>query len=76
MANKKLKVTVVQHSCTDDVNANRQQIRSAIIQAANQHAKLVVLPELHDTLYFCQSEKESSFDLYAGGRTKVQWQPV
>ena len=63
MANKKLKVTVVQHSCTDDVNANRQQIRSAIIQAANQHAKLVVLPELHDTLYFCQSEKESAFDL-------------
>jgi len=63
MANSKLKVTVVQHSCTDDINANQQQIKSAIIQAANQGANLVVLPELHNTLYFCQSEKQENFDL-------------
>lgn len=63
MENSKLKIAIVQHSCTDDISANRQQINSAIIQAANQGAKLVVLPELHNTLYFCQSEKPENFDL-------------
>jgi len=63
MASTKLKVAVVQHSCTDDISANQQQINSAIIQAANQGANLVVLPELHNTLYFCQSENQDMFDL-------------
>ncbi len=63
MKKNTVKVTVVQHSCSEDIEANQQQIESAIIQAVNQGAQLVVLPELHDTLYFCQSEKVENFDL-------------
>lgn len=63
MNSNKIKVTVIQHRCSDDIEANKQQIETAIIQASKQGAQLVVLPELHNTLYFCQSEKEENFDL-------------
>lgn len=63
MSSQKIKVAVIQHTCSDDIAANKQQIETAIIQASKQGAQLVVLPELHNTLYFCQSEKEENFDL-------------
>jgi len=63
MSQEKLKVAVVQHSCTDDVEANQQQVRAGIEQAAKQGAKLILLPELHNTLYFCQTEDTRNFDL-------------
>jgi len=58
-----IKIAVVQHTCGENVDANREQIITGIEQAAAQGAKLVVLPELHNTLYFCQTEETSNFDL-------------
>lgn len=69
-----IKVSVVQHSCTDDIDANFSQVDSFVEKAVKQGADLVVLPELHDTLYFCQSEDENNFDLATtipGERTKL-----
>ncbi len=61
--NKQLKVSIVQHSCTADVDANFALVESCVQQAAKQGAELVVLPELHDYPYFCQTEDVNNFDL-------------
>jgi len=63
MLTNSLKVSIVQHTCSDDVEANQEQIITAIEQAAAQGAKLILLPELHNTLYFCQTEDTNNFDL-------------
>ncbi len=63
MTKDALKVSIVQHSCSDDVEANQEQIITGIEQAAAQGAKLIVLPELHNTFYFCQTEDTNNFDL-------------
>ena len=58
-----MKVGIIQQRNTDDVVANRQALISKIRQLAKQGAQLVVLPELHDSLYFCQVESVDNFDL-------------
>ena len=63
MNQRKFKISVVQHSCSENVEANKEQIITGIEQAAKQGAKLVLLPELHNTLYFCQTENTANFDL-------------
>ena len=61
--NETLKVGIIQHSYTSDVESNIEKNLSAIKSLALQGAKLVVLPELHDSLYFCQVENVNNFDL-------------
>lgn len=58
-----LKVGIVQQSCTADVEANKQKLASNIAALAAQGAQLVVLQELHNSLYFCQVESTDQFDL-------------
>ena len=58
-----LKVGMVQTSCTDDIEANMKKLEESIRSAAACGAELVVLPELHNTVYFCQSENASLCDL-------------
>ena len=58
-----LKVGMVQTSCTDDIKANMKKLEESIRSAAACGAELVVLPELHNTVYFCQSENASLCDL-------------
>ena len=58
-----LKVALVQHSCIDNYAANLDTATQAIRQAASDGAQLVLLPELHTSLYFCQTEDTSRFDL-------------
>jgi len=60
---KTLQVGVVQQSCTADVAANFAKTIAQIRIAAQQGAKLVVLQELHRSLYFCQQEIAAHFDL-------------
>ena len=63
--NKKhmLKVALIQQAISSDVEANRQKLSHCIREAAAKGARLVVLQELHDTLYFCQTEETSHFNL-------------
>lgn len=59
----KIKVSVVQHDCSDDRNANLQKSIDGITAAAKQGAQLVCLQELHSSQYFCQEENTRNFDL-------------
>ncbi len=58
-----MKVGIIQQRNTSDVKANRQSLINKIRQLATMGAQLVVLPELHDSLYFCQVESVDNFDL-------------
>lgn len=61
--NKKLKVGLVQQSNSADVRSNMNKLKKNIEALASEGAKLIVLQELHNTLYFCQHEDTSYFDL-------------
>ncbi len=63
MANTILKVALVQRSCVNDRTTNLNANLDAIKQAAANGAKLVLLQELHNSLYFCQTEDSNNFDL-------------
>lgn len=58
-----MKIGIVQHRCKPNVASNIARIEAGIIEAAQQGAQLVVLQELHNSLYFCQTEDTSRFDL-------------
>ena len=61
--NETLKVGIVQQTCSVDVEANKQKLAANIATVAAQGAQLVVLQELHNSLYFCQVENTDNFDL-------------
>lgn len=56
-----IKVGVVQHSFSPDMAYNRQRNLAAIENLAEDGAQLIVLSELHDSLYFCQCEDVDNF---------------
>ena len=63
MINSKLFVGLVQTSCTADRNANITAAVLGIKKAAAEGARLILLQELHNSLYFCQTEDTRAFDL-------------
>ena len=58
-----MKLALIQHPCTSSVDENRSRIAAAIADVAARGAELVVLQELHNTPYFCQTENVELFDL-------------
>ena len=60
---KILKVGMVQQSCTPDIASNIAKLQSNIRACASAGAQLVVLQELHNSVYFCQTENASLCDL-------------
>lgn len=58
-----MRVAVIQQKNSADLNANLDHSLSLIRQAASQGAELIMLQELHRSLYFCQTEDTSVFDL-------------
>ena len=60
---KTLKVGIIQQANTADVSKNRANLIAKVKQLAKEGAELVVLQELHDSLYFCQVESTDNFDL-------------
>ncbi|MEL0649124.1 carbon-nitrogen hydrolase [Pseudoalteromonas agarivorans] len=59
----KLNVALVQQSNSDNAEQNMAKSIAGIRDAAQQGAQLVVLQELHRSLYFCQTEDVDVFDL-------------
>ena len=60
---KTIKIGIVQQANTAHVADNRTRLKDKVRQVAQQGAELVVLQELHDSLYFCQVESTDNFDL-------------
>ncbi|CAM3545198.1 carbon-nitrogen hydrolase [Parendozoicomonas haliclonae] len=59
-----LKVGLVQQAVADnDKHRNWQRSAEQVTRLAEQGAELVMLQELHGTLYFCQEENTDCFDL-------------
>ncbi len=63
MSHSTLKIGLVQQTCCADVEANKQKLAANIADVAQRGAELVVLQELHNSLYFCQTENTELFDL-------------
>lgn len=54
---------LVQQSCSGDRDANIEKSIAGIRRCAEKGARLVVLQELHTSLYFCDEEDPARFDL-------------
>ena len=63
MSHNTLRVGLVQQPCTADRKLNLQMSEDGIRAAAAGGAQLVLLQELHTSLYFCQHESTDLFDL-------------
>ncbi|HLW06526.1 MAG TPA: carbon-nitrogen hydrolase [Marinilabiliaceae bacterium] len=60
---KTIKAALIQQSNSSQLEINLQKIESNIREVAQKGAQLVVLQELHNSLYFCQTEDTDVFDL-------------
>lgn len=58
-----MKIGIIQQHNTPDVVNNKKRLAAAIRSVAGNGAQLVVLQELHNSLYFCQEERVDLFDL-------------
>ncbi|MDC8829890.1 carbon-nitrogen hydrolase [Alteromonas gilva] len=64
MSERKLTVGLVQQSVADNnKTTNWNKSAEKIAELAEQGAELIMLQELHSTLYFCQQEDTDAFDL-------------
>ena len=63
MNKRTIKVGMIQQRCTADIAANKAKLAENIRACARQGADLVVLQELHNSVYFCQSEDAALCDL-------------
>ena len=60
---RKIKVGIIQQANTKDLRTNLMNLAKSIEACAAHGAQLVVLQELHNSLYFCQTENTQLFDL-------------
>lgn len=58
-----MRIGLVQQANTADIQGNVERLKTNIRRAASDGAELVVLQELHNGLYFCQTEDTRLFDL-------------
>ncbi len=58
-----MKVGIIQQHNTGDIADNRCRLADKMRSLASQGAELIVNQELHDSLYFCQTENVDLFDL-------------
>lgn len=58
-----MKIGIIQHKCVEEVEKNLSHMEASIRKAAQEGAQLVVLQELHNSIYFCQTENTERFDL-------------
>ncbi len=58
-----IKIGIIQQHNTADIELNKQRLAASIGSLAAKGAELIVLQELHNGLYFCQTETVDNFDL-------------
>jgi len=58
-----MNIGIIQQHNTDDKSKNMERLCNGVRSLAKKGAELVVLQELHNTLYFCQTEDVNNFDL-------------
>ncbi len=58
-----MQIGIIQQNNTPDIEQNRLRLGEKILKLAADGAELVVLQELHDSLYFCQVESVDNFNL-------------
>lgn len=58
-----MKIGIIQQHNVADIEDNKRRLADGIREVAEHGAELVVLQELHNSLYFCQVEKVDNFDL-------------
>lgn len=63
IAMRNIKIGIIQQHNIDNILDNRRHLSDEIRKCAKEGADLVVLQELHDSLYFCQTENTDCFDL-------------
>lgn len=60
---KELKIGILQQHNVADTRTNMKRLAEGIADLAHHGAGLIVLQELHNSLYFCQTENVENFDL-------------
>ena len=60
---KELKIGILQQHNVADRKMNMVRLADGIVDLAKRGAELIVLQELHNSLYFCQTEDVDNFDL-------------
>lgn len=60
---KNIKIALIQTAVSADPEQNKSMLAQKIADCRRRGAELVVLQELHNTLYFCQEESTDLFDL-------------
>ncbi len=60
---KQINIGIIQQHNTADIKQNMQRLAERIKSLAQDGANLIVLQELHNGLYFCQTENVDLFDL-------------
>lgn len=58
-----MKIGIIQQHNTADKKDNMKRLGEKITELARKGAQLIILQELHNTLYFCQEERVDNFDL-------------
>ncbi|MBN1767777.1 MAG: carbon-nitrogen hydrolase [Prolixibacteraceae bacterium] len=58
-----MQVAVIQQANTASIEENKARLAQNIADCAQKGAQLIVLQELHNSLYFCQTEDVGVFDL-------------
>lgn len=58
-----MKVGLIQQANTPNIKKNKEALKKNIEIATKNGAELIVLQELHNSLYFCQVEDTNIFDL-------------
>ena len=58
-----MKVGIIQQANSSDVAGNVKRLQAKVRRLANDGAELIVMQELHNGLYFCQTEDTEVFDL-------------
>jgi len=61
-----LEIGIIQQTNSADVADNRNRIATQVRRLAARGARLIVNRELHDSLYFCQTENVANHDLAVG----------